>query len=133
MNRFRTFTERNSKKTNCPLEIRWPFLSQLCESNTKTDVICHVSTKVIPAQVSIAPLPMSSEERKSFWWANKSLSLKMPLWQKPILTSKSEPSIFKDNEVHLQLVHDRDLKTSLKCPPDQEQNLDPMTSKLRHF
>ena len=78
------------------MEISWPFLSRLCESNTKIDVLCHMSAKLRPAQVNIVPLPMSSEERKSFWWANKSL-LKMPLWQKPIVTSKLEPSIFKDN------------------------------------
>ena len=38
--------------------------------------------------------------------------LKMLLWRKPILTSTLDPLSLKIMGVHLQLVHDRDFKTS---------------------
>ena len=116
MDRFRTFTERNFKRTDWLLEIWWPFLSRLCESNTKQMFLCHMSAKLRPAQVNIAPLPMSSVERKSFGWANhyywKCRWGENPIW----LTSQNLLSL------KIMVVHYRVLKTSLKCPLIKNKN-----------
>ena len=51
-----------------------------------------MSAKLGPAQVNIAPWLMSSEERKYLWWANI-----ITMKNVAVTTSKSEPSISKDN------------------------------------
>ena len=65
MNKFRTFTERIFKRTDWPWKYRDHFYHDYVNQIEK-HVLCHTSAKLRSAQVNIAPLPMSSEERKSF-------------------------------------------------------------------
>ena len=61
MKEFKISTDLNSKRTDCPFGTRQPFLSRLCEPNTNTEFLFHISAKLNPAHVKIAPLPKTSD------------------------------------------------------------------------
>ena len=70
------FIERNSTRDAWTFKIFKPSLLLLCESNMKIDFLFHVMAKLKPAQLKIAPFPISLDV-KCLWLVNKSILWKI--------------------------------------------------------
>ena len=70
------FIERSSTRDAWTFEIFKPSLLLLCESNMKIDFLFHVMAKLKPAQLKIAPFPISLDV-KCLWLVNKSILWKI--------------------------------------------------------